>query len=46
MHRFFIEIVARLKEIDGIEDVKVEVPGRQLGKITRLRYGVLPFGLL
>ena len=35
-----IEIVARLKEIDGIEDVKVEVTWSPAWKITRIsRYG-------
>ena len=41
-----IEIVARLKEIDGIEDVKVEVTWSPAWKITRIsRYGRIALGL-
>ena len=41
-----IEIVAGLKQIDGIEDVKVEVTWSPAWKITRIsRYGRLALGL-
>ncbi len=41
-----IEIVSRLKEIDGIEDVKVEVTWSPAWKITRIsRYGRIALGL-
>ena len=41
-----IEIVARLKEIEGIEDVKVEVTWSPAWKITRIsRYGRIALGL-
>ena len=41
-----IEIVAGLKQIDGIEDVKVEVTWSPAWKITRIsRYGRIALGL-
>ena len=41
-----IEIVSRLKEIDGIEEVKVEVTWSPAWKITRIsRYGRIVLGL-
>ena len=41
-----IEIVSRLKEIDGIEEVKVEVTWSPAWKITRIsRYGRIALGL-
>ena len=41
-----IEIVAGLKQIEGIEDVKVEVTWSPAWKITRIsRYGRIALGL-
>jgi len=41
-----IEIVAGLKQIDGIEDVKVKVTWSPAWKITRIsRYGRIALGL-